>query len=157
MISKRWITMSVIITLLMVSISLLGRTFYSNSQTFSCSGQSNIQINDGEYIKANIKINVQNKNLSMTMKGFYHQKDGSMSKIYRQGTYQFNRLNNELYQATLVMIQPIFTDESPEHLNNHIFGIKTRESRNFRMKKIHDGLLVFGSEYAWIYSCKTEV
>ncbi|VUS35341.1 hypothetical protein [Klebsiella huaxiensis] len=141
---------------LMAFLLVAGTHFYSSFQTYSCTGQQKIYLSANEHINVRIKINTQPKKVSMTVKGAYHQADGSVSKIYRQGTYQYRQFYDEVYEAKLLLTQRVFTDTSPEQMSNNIFGIQAGESRNFRMKKLRTGLLVFGTEYAWIYACRID-
>ncbi|WP_316424935.1 hypothetical protein [Klebsiella oxytoca] len=145
----------VIIVSGLFSIPLIaGNYFYSGSQTYSCSGKQKFYLNEAEFMNMQLKINVYKEKVSMSVKGTFHQADGTKSNIYRQGIYQYNSINDKLYEAKLLTIRRFFIDNSPEILSKNIFGIEVGQSRNFRMQKIRNDLMVFGSEYTWLYICQ---
>ena len=144
------------VPLLLAFLFLIASHFYKRTQTYSCTGQQKVYLNANEYMKLRIKINIHKQTVSMTVKGAHHQADGSMSRIYRQGTYQYRQFHNGLYETTLLQEQRFSIDESPDRLSSNIFGIKVGEKINVRSNKIRDDLLVFGTEYIWVYACQME-
>lgn len=149
---KPIVAVTVVLAILLVAMAF----FNNDSDKYSCSGQQKIHMKPGEYMDLWVKINIQKQKASMIVKGFYHHADGSQKKIYQQGNYQYNHFYNELFEAKLQSVQRMFKDQSPEPLSNYIFGIEPGESRNFRARKVRDGLMMFGSEYVWFYACKMD-
>lgn len=156
MIYKKKIIAVVIATLVLVMLTLAGFSFYSDNVTYSCTGQQKIYIKFDEYIDVWIKMNVKDHKSTMLVKGVYHNADGSRSNIYRQGNYQYKHFGKGRINVKLLSVQQLFKDSSPERLSNYIFGIEPGESRYFRYQEIRDGLMMFGSEYAWFYTCKID-
>jgi len=146
-----------IIFILSAILLTAGAYFYRSSQTYSCSGQQKVYLDTNEFINVRIKINSQPEKFNMTVKGIFHHADGTKSEIYRQGSYQYSHLNSKLYEAKLLSAKRVFTDTLPEQLSNNIFGVQPGESRNFRMKKLRNGLIMFGTEYTWFYACRLDV
>lgn len=154
--SKLYIKRIIIIAGLMAILLTAGNQFYCSRQVYSCSGQHKIYLNDVEFMNIHIKINDNRGKVSMTMKGTYYQTDGSESKIYRHGKYQYKAFNDKIYDAKLLSVHKFFTDKSPEKLNDIIFGIQVGESRNIRINKIRNGLITIGTEYTWFYTCQLD-
>ncbi|MET6679039.1 hypothetical protein [Citrobacter amalonaticus] len=142
------------IPLVLALLFLIVSHFYTRTQSYACTGQQKIYLNADEYMNLRIKINIHKQTVSMTVKGAHHQADGSMSRIYRQGTYQYRQFYNGLYETTLLQEQRFSVDKSPDRLSSNIFGINVGEKINLRSNKIRDDLLVFGTEYIWVYACQ---
>ncbi|EPJ7086712.1 hypothetical protein NK529_001059 [Citrobacter amalonaticus] len=142
------------IPLVLALLFLIASHFYTRTQSYACTGQQKVYLSGGEYMNLRIKINIHKQTVSMTVKGAHHQADGSMSKIYRQGTYQYRQFYNGLYETTLLQEQRFSVDKSPDRLSSNIFGINVGEKINLRSNKIRDDLLVFGTEYIWVYACQ---
>lgn len=154
--NRRWIKIGLFSGAVIAVMCFLGNIFYAtpDRQTFSCTGRQKIYLDAGESVDVSVKISVQKQRAGVTVKGIYQRGDGTWSKIYRQASYRYRHLNNELYEATLLSVQKIFNDESPDKLSNYLFGIRPDETRNFRVRTLRQNLMMFGSEYAWIYACR---
>ncbi|EOI1393207.1 hypothetical protein ACMGOD_004382 [Klebsiella oxytoca] len=129
-----------------------GIAFCHKNQVYSCSGQQKIYLRDNEFMNVHVKINAQHEKISIKLIGFHHQEGAPGKRIYRQGIYRISPFHDGIYESTLLEIRRFFNDNSPEYLNDYLFGIRTGQSRNIRIKALRKGLLMFGSEHTWIYA-----